>query len=192
MSNTTTRPFSATVPSEIPPIEASELLSRNEAVLVDVREPGEHARERIREATLIPLGSVTADRIAALGASRVIVHCKSGRRSADALSRCSQLAERGVELRSLRGGIEGWRGAGLPTLLDAARPKMGVLQQTQLLIGVAVLLGTALGALVNLWFLAIPAFFGVGLVLSAATGFCGLANLLARAPWNGTSRSCRT
>lgn len=191
MTHTITDSPSTTGSSEISPREASELLARKEAILIDVREPDEHARERIAGSTLIPLGSVTANQIAALGARRAILHCKSGRRSADALSRCAPLAERGIELRSLRGGIEGWRGAGLPTVLDAARPKMGVLQQTQLTIGLAVLLGTALGAFVNPWFLAIPAFFGAGLVLAGATGFCGLATVLSKAPWNRTGPSCK-
>lgn len=189
MTATPTTPIGA---SEIEPRDAQALLARGEAVLIDVREPDEHARERIAGATLMPLGSLSPEKVRALGAKRVLIHCKSGRRGGDATSRCSALVGSGIEARNVRGGIEAWRAAGLPTVVDAARPKLGVLQQTQIAIGLAVLAGTALGAFVHPWFLAISAFFGAGLVLAGATGFCGLATLLSKAPWNVVKSQCGT
>ena len=177
---------------EIEPRDAQALLARGEAVLIDVREPDEHARERVAGATLMPLGTLTPEKVKALGAKRVLIHCKSGRRGADAAAKCSALTASGVGVSNMRGGIEAWRAAGLPTVVDAARPKLGVMQQTQLVIGLAVLGGTALGAFVNPWFLGISAFFGAGLVFAGATGFCGLATVLAKAPWNVVKVSCST
>jgi hypothetical protein len=46
------------------------------------------------------------------------------------------------------------------------------------------LAGTLLGLLVSPWFLAVPAFVGAGLMTAGVTGFCGMAHLLVRAPWN--------
>jgi hypothetical protein len=57
-------------------------------------------------------------------------------------------------------------------------------RQVQLIAGGMVLTGFALGTLVNSWFLAISAFFGVGLTFAGATGTCGLALALLRMPWN--------
>ena len=190
MTTITTTPTMST--QEIEPRDAQALIARGDAVLVDVREPDEHARERIPGATLMPLGSVTAEKIAALGNRRVLIHCKSGRRGGDATARCAALASRGIEVRNVRGGIEAWRTAGLPTVVDTARPKMSVMQQTQLTIGVGVAAGTALGAFVNPWFLVIPAFMGGGLMVAGATGFCGLATVLAKMPWNRVKDSCST
>jgi rhodanese-related sulfurtransferase len=184
MTTSTTAP--ATTP-EIAPAAASALLSRDEAILVDVREPDEHARERIHGARLVPLAQVTAAKIASLGARRVLIHCKSGRRGADAVARCASLRDSGMEILNIRGGIEAWRDAGLPTVFDQSPPRLSVMQQTQLVIGLGVVAGTALGAFVNPWFLALPAFMGCGLLVAGATGFCGLANLLAVAPWNRAS-----
>ena len=45
-------------------------------------------------------------------------------------------------------------------------------------------LGTLLGILVSSWFLAVPLFVGAGLLTAGITGFCGLARVLAHAPWN--------
>ena len=189
---TTATASTASTQHEIDPRDAQALLARGEAVLIDVREPDEHARERIAGATLMPLGTLTAEKVQALGARRVLIHCKSGRRGGDATARCGTLAESGIGVSNMRGGIEAWRAAGLPTVIDAARPKLGVMQQTQLTIGLGVLAGTALGAFVNPWFLAVSAFFGAGLVFAGATGFCGLATLLAKAPWNIVKSQCST
>ncbi|WP_245444211.1 YgaP-like transmembrane domain [Microvirga sp. KLBC 81] len=45
-------------------------------------------------------------------------------------------------------------------------------------------LGTLLGLLVSPWFLIVPAFVGAGLTVAGITGFCGMARILMRAPWN--------
>jgi hypothetical protein len=45
-------------------------------------------------------------------------------------------------------------------------------------------LASALLSLLNPYFLAITIFMGAGLIFSGISGFCGLAMLLARAPWN--------
>jgi rhodanese-related sulfurtransferase len=174
-------------PIEIDPSTAQKMLAEPGTILIDVREADEHARERIVGAKLIPLSALTAKEIAELGARRVVFHCKGGRRSLDAATRCASLGQRGIEIHSVVGGIEAWRSAGLGTELNTARPKMSVMQQTQLTIGAVVVAGTALGFLVNPWFLALPAFMGCGLIFAGATGTCGLASLISMAPWNRVS-----
>jgi hypothetical protein len=41
-----------------------------------------------------------------------------------------------------------------------------------------------LGLLVSPWFFVVPAFVGAGLITAGVTGFCGMARMLMRAPWN--------
>ena len=180
--------------SDIEPRDARDLHASGACIIVDVREPDEHARERIAGAKSVPLSSLTAARIAALGSKSVVVHCKSGRRSADAAMRCAELTSRGISVANLRGGIDAWKAQGLPTVVDTMRPRMSVMQQTQLVIGIGVLVGTALGAAVHPWLLAIPAMMGAGLIVAGATGTCGLAVVIGKMPWNkGTncgSSSC--
>jgi rhodanese-related sulfurtransferase len=180
--------------SDIEPRDARDLHASGACIIVDVREPDEHARERIAGAKSVPLSSLTAASIAALGSKSVVVHCKSGRRSADAAMRCAELTSRGISVANLRGGIDAWKAQGLPTVVDTMRPRMSVMQQTQLVIGIGVLVGTALGAAVHPWLLAIPAMMGAGLIVAGATGTCGLAVVIGKMPWNkGTncgSSSC--
>jgi Protein of unknown function (DUF2892) len=44
--------------------------------------------------------------------------------------------------------------------------------------------GTLLGLFVSPRFFAVPAFVGAGLITAGVTGFCGMARILMRAPWN--------
>ena len=84
--------------------------------LLDVREPHEFQICRIPGSTLIPLGQLPA-RVTELptgaGAPEIIVHCRSGVRSAKAVR---QLQERGIASRNLKGGILAWIDRIDPTL----------------------------------------------------------------------------
>ncbi len=75
-------------------------------VLVDVREPHEFAIARIPGAKLIPLGQI-GERAGELSPDdEIVLQCRSGKRSADALA---QLQERGFKrLKNLKGGILAW------------------------------------------------------------------------------------
>jgi hypothetical protein len=67
--------------------------------------------------------------------------------------------------------------------LDRHQP-LELQRQVQLGAGLLAFLGTLAGVLVSPWFLIVPGFVGAGLTVAGATGFCGMARLLVRAPWN--------
>lgn len=155
-----------------------------QAVLIDVREPDENARERIAGSVLVPLSRFDPSRIAVAPGQRVVMHCKGGRRSADACRMSAPLAASGVQIFSLEGGIENWKKQGLPVVAGGRAPAISILRQVQLIVGSMVLVGSVLAWLVSPWFLIIPAFFGSGLTFAGATGTCGLALMLGVMPWN--------
>lgn len=172
--------------SAIDPATVAAWLARGECRLIDVREADEHARERIEGATNMPLSSLDPQRLASLAkqGQRVVIHCRSGARAADAVSRVLACAPKDTIVHSLEGGIERWRSAGLATQVDARVSRISVMRQVQLVIGVGVLFGSALAWFVHPGFVAITAFFGAGLTVAGASGTCGLAVVLARMPWN--------
>ena len=91
---------------EITPRELAELLGRPDApLLIDVREPHEHAYSRIEGARLIPLASLAR----AIGTiprdENIVVYCHHGIRSAHAVD---MLRAAGVPARNLSGGIDRW------------------------------------------------------------------------------------
>ncbi|WP_313312882.1 rhodanese family protein [Pulveribacter sp.] len=166
-------------------LAARRLIDTGGALLVDVRAPDEHARERIAGALSVPLEQLRSEAQAAgarlAGAPAVIFHCRSGQRTAmhaQALADCAP-----CQAYVLEGGLDGWKRAGLPVLRDASQP-LELQRQVQIAAGSLVALGTALGAGVSPWFLLLPGFVGCGLVFAGVSGFCGLARLLVRMPWN--------
>jgi molybdopterin/thiamine biosynthesis adenylyltransferase/rhodanese-related sulfurtransferase len=75
-------------------------------ILVDVREPSEHATDRIDGAILIPLGKILVDPGNLPKDTPLVVHCKMGGRSAVAVA---ALKLRGYDAHNLSGGIQAWR-----------------------------------------------------------------------------------
>tara|TARA_R110000868_G_scaffold6550_2_gene36996 strand:- start:72937 stop:73323 length:387 start_codon:yes stop_codon:yes gene_type:complete len=104
---------------ELDPKTAYEAATSNQAVLIDVREPREYAAERIHGASLHPLSTFDARALPIDKTREIILHCGSGKRSADALARCQAA---GVPITAhVKGGIMAWKQAGLPTIaLDPA------------------------------------------------------------------------
>ena len=147
--------------------------------LLDVRSPLEFEGERIEGAHLIPLDELDARVDELPGQGELIVVCRTGVRATIA---AEALARAGRRARVLDGGMNAWRRARLP--VREGRKRLPVDRQVQLIAGLMVVTGVALGVLVNPWFLAIAAFFGAGLTFAGATGTCGLALVLMRMPWN--------
>jgi hypothetical protein len=58
------------------------------------------------------------------------------------------------------------------------------MREVQIAAGSLVLAGVLLGALAAPAFYGIADFVGAGLVFVGVSGFCGMAELLARMPWN--------
>ena len=83
----------------------------------------------------------------------------------------------------LQGGLDGWSAAGLPVETDRKAP-LEIMRQVQIGAGGLVLAGVALGYLAHPAFFALAGVMGAGLTFAGVTGFCGMAKLLALAPWN--------
>ncbi|WP_019915746.1 rhodanese-like domain-containing protein [Methyloversatilis discipulorum] len=96
------------------PAQATQLINREDAQVIDVREQPEWAKGRIAGSRHIPVGQLD-QRIADLEKFKerpLIVVCASGMRSASA---CSTLRKAGFEkVFALDGGIGAWEQAGLP------------------------------------------------------------------------------
>ena len=92
----------------------ARLDEREEPFILDVREPQEYQICNIPGSTLIPLGDLPSRLHELEGRGEMIVHCKSGARSAKAVK---LLREAGfAEAKNLRGGILRWIDAVDPTL----------------------------------------------------------------------------
>jgi rhodanese-related sulfurtransferase len=157
---------------------AAKRLIDDGALLVDIREPDEHARECIpgaRSAPLSKLGTLKGD------ATTIVFHCRSGARTSGNASRLAAAA--GCTAYVLEGGIDAWKKAGLPVAVDRGQP-LEIMRQVQITAGALVLTGVVLGIWVAPAFLSLSGFVGAGLIFAGISGWCGMAKLLETMPWN--------
>lgn len=97
-------------------VKAAKSMSDQGALLLDVREPDEYAAVHAVNAKLIPLGEVGArlKEIEAYKDKPVAIICRSGRRSAQAVS---LLKESGfTQVVNVEGGTQAWVQAGLDVI----------------------------------------------------------------------------
>lgn len=157
-------------------------LKNDEAIVVDVREPAENAAERIDGSILIPLGEICQKSLPETNGKKLVIHCRSGKRSQTA---CNKILNEdpNCEIYNLEGGIMAWINSG-NKIKSSGKFFLPLDQQVQLTIGFGTLLGSVLGYFVNPLFFILSGFFGAGLCFAGITGFCGLAVLMAKMPWN--------
>ena len=165
----------------LPTIDAvrAKRLIDDGAVLVDVREADERAREHVpgtRHHALSRLSTIDT-----AGAKAVIFHCRSGARTAANASRLAGAA--GCDAYVLEGGIDAWKKAGLPVATDTRQP-IEIMRQVQITAGSLVVVGVVLGFWIAPAFFGLAAFVGAGLVFAGVSGWCGMAKLLGLMPWN--------
>lgn len=161
--------------------ELKKLLAAGQVLLVDVREPAEHQTECIDGACLIPLGDLVLDKLPHKH-GKIVVHCHSGKRSAEACRRLL-IEDPTLEIYNLQGGISSWKQSG-GKISKSGRKILPLDRQTQLAAGVLSFVGTVCAVLINTWFFIIPGFVGLGLMFAGLSGWCGMAKLLAIMPWN--------
>lgn len=98
----------------VSPVEATLLINREDAAVIDVRDQGEFAQGHIPNARHIPLGELArrTNELEKLKARPLIVCCASGTRSRSAID---TLRKAGFDkLFNLRGGLYEWEKAGQP------------------------------------------------------------------------------
>ncbi len=107
--------------NELSPVQATQLINREDAQIIDVREAGEFAEGHLPNAKNIPLAKL-AERIGEIEKFKeqaVLVCCAAGMRSAKG---CGQLEKLGfTKVNSLAGGVDAWVGAGYPIKKGASK-----------------------------------------------------------------------
>ena len=167
---------------KISPQQAREMLSAG-ALLIDIREADEYAREHVAGARHLPLSKLDAADLGGERATPIIFHCRSGARTAGNAPRLAAKSGGACDAFIVDGGLDAWRKAGLPVVTDHRQP-LELQRQVQIAAGSLAFFGTLLGLLVSPWFFAVPLFVGAGLTTAGVTGFCGMARLLVHMPWN--------
>ena len=99
---------------EIGTLNVTQLINRENAVLLDVRETKEFEGGKLPNAVHIPLSQLTgrAGELAKMTSRPIVVYCERGQRSRAA---AAALAKQGfANVYQLQGGLKSWKDAGLP------------------------------------------------------------------------------
>lgn len=89
----------------------NEWIGKDDVLLIDVREPNEHARAHIAAAVLMPLSKLGGTELPDAGGKKVAIVCASGARSGMAAERL--FAQHYDHVYNVHGGMMGWQLAGL-------------------------------------------------------------------------------
>lgn len=104
--------------------ERAKKMMEEGAVLIDIREANEYARENVPGARHHALSQLDANHPAREGDTVLIFHCKSGARTNMAAAKLAARAGN-CQVYLLGGGIEAWKRAGLPTTQAAGSTANG-------------------------------------------------------------------
>jgi rhodanese-related sulfurtransferase len=101
-------------PNELSPVLATQLINREDAQIIDVRDAAEFAAGHLPNARNIPLDKL-AERVGEIEKFKeqaILVCCTAGMRSAKG---CAELGKLGfAKVNSLAGGVDAWVAAGYP------------------------------------------------------------------------------
>jgi rhodanese-related sulfurtransferase len=169
--------------------EAKQSMEAGKRVsLIDVRSPSEYETAHIEGSVLMPLDQVdcAAVKAAAEGADLRVIVCQSGIRAGRAAAKLAAGGETGFVV--LEGGVAAWGKAGFP--LIRGKYTLPLERQVIAAAGFLVFAGVLLGWQVNPAFYGLSGFVGAGLMMAGLTGFCPMAILIAKMPWNQRGSSC--
>ena len=175
----------------IAPAEVAAVVNSGRGILVDVRTPAEFREIHATGAQLVPLDILDRPAVEAVrGANSgpVYLLCASGIRATKAAEklRLAGLADVVV----VEGGTNAWATAGLPVV--RGKKTISIERQVRIGAGSLVVAGVLLGWFVRREFFWLSGFVGAGLVFAGVTDFCGIAIVLAKAPWNRSGKELVT
>jgi len=150
-------------------------------IIVDVRSKPEHKSISISEAINIPLDQIQNHTEQLNKYDTVFIHCQSGGRSQEACKLLSKLSH--AKVINVQGGILEWQAAGFGVNQTKCF-HLSIIRQVHFIAGSLTLIGAILSKLVNPDWIYLSAFIGAGLSFAGATGWCGMAKILQKMPWN--------
>ncbi len=148
---------------------------------INVCTPDEYAAKHIEGVKSLPLDELETRAAELRGKRTIYVHCRSGNRSKRAIETLERMGIQ-AELVNVEGGIMAWEAAGLKTASTSS--VLPLTQQVFITAGSLILIGVGLTIWQGMKFLLIPGLIGGGLLFAGVTGWCGMAVVLSKMPWN--------
>jgi len=162
---------------------AHNMLTQGDAILIDVREPDEFKIRHIPYAHSIPLSSVSnMMRFMDIPHDKkIIMQCLAGKRGEQACGIIHGNLKH--DIFNIEGGLTAWEDSGLP-VIGNKEPKFSIFRQVQMIMGSLIAFLIFLGFWGLTFMFALAGLFAFALAVAGFTGWCGLALLLNKMPWN--------
>jgi len=155
--------------------------NNNNSIVIDVRSKKEYDAVNINESINIPLDQIEKHKKELEKYDTVYIHCQSGNRSQKACQYLSDLKNTNVV--NILGGIQEWQSKGLP-VVKSKNIHFSIIQQVHIIAGSLILLGVILSKFLNPNLIYLSGVIGAGLLFAGLTGWCGMAKILSKMPWN--------
>ena len=168
-------------------VDKQALGSSSQAVYIDVRSQDEHKSGSVPGSICIPHDQITANLSSIPSDKPVVLYCRSGKRSKKAKEELVKLGYKNIS--EIEGGFMAWTAEGKPVY--KARQAISIQRQVMISAGFIVALAVVLGYLINPGYYGLALFVGLGLMFAGISGFCGMAILLEKMPWNQVKDSAR-
>lgn len=168
--------------------DALQIIKDGKGVLIDVREADEFKAEHIAYALSVPLRSLEEGfKFLAIPTDKIIFfQCLKGTRGQQACERIEGLEQCQNTIMNIEGGIEAWKENNLPVISASCKKSSGlsIMRQVQIIVGGLVALFVLIGLSGITPAFIIAGILGGALCFAGLTGWCGLAMLLSKMPWN--------
>lgn len=167
--------------------DAVNLIKNGEAILIDVREADEFKAEHIAYAMSVPLSSLEGgfETLDIPPTKTILFQCLKGTRGQMACERIQGLGACQNQIVNIEGGIESWKEHGFPVIGGASSsPNIPIFRQVQIIAGALIALLVLIGFTGTTITFVFAGIIGGALFFAGLTGWCGLAMVLAKMPWN--------
>ncbi|MEC8067362.1 MAG: rhodanese family protein [Pseudomonadota bacterium] len=169
--------------------DAANKIKAGEAILIDVREPDEFKAEHIAYALSVPLSSLEGgfQMLEIPSDKTILFQCLKGSRGQMACQRIQGMDSCKNNVMNIEGGIEAWKAAGLPVIgasVTKKTAKISIMRQVQMIVGFLIAFCVLMGFTGMTFAFILAGVFGAALCFAGLSGWCGLAILLSKMPWN--------
>ena len=154
----------------------------SKSVIVDIRSRTEYEDGHIKDAIHIILHTFTGNEAFLKVADKIFIVCRISNSSIKAFERLpNDVKERAY---ILDGGMKAWEMNGFLIQKTVKQGKFSVTQQTQITIGVMILVCSILTLTVNKMFAVLTLFIGINLTTAGISNVCMLLEFISKMPWN--------
>jgi rhodanese-related sulfurtransferase len=148
---------------------------------INVCTPAEYKEKHIQGVRNVPLDKLEQHLNEFEQKKTIYIHCRSGKRGNKAVEKLTQLGIKAT-LVNVEGGLLAWVEHGYQTTSQTKR--IPIIRQVLAIAVTLIIAFSAASLWINPLFSIGTLLVGLGLAIAGVTGWCGMALLLARMPWN--------